>query len=109
MARFNYVALDSHGQESTGVIEAPTTNEAVRQLRQAGFFPTNLYEEDKRARVDSKGAKHSAKATDEAQSRKGRKGTVLFERKKVKPKILMIFTRQLATLIDAGLPLLRGL
>ena len=29
--------------------------------------------------------------------------------KKVKPKILMIFTRQLATLIDAGLPLLRGL
>ena len=29
--------------------------------------------------------------------------------KSVKPKILMIFTRQLATLIDAGLPLLRGL
>jgi type IV pilus assembly protein PilC len=27
----------------------------------------------------------------------------------VKPKVLMIFTRQLATLIDAGLPLLRGL
>ena len=32
-----------------------------------------------------------------------------FQRKKVKPKVLMIFTRQLATLIDAGLPLLRGL
>ncbi|HEY6071297.1 MAG TPA: type II secretion system F family protein, partial [Chthoniobacterales bacterium] len=36
-------------------------------------------------------------------------GIVLFQRKKVKPKILMIFTRQLATLIDSGLPLLRGL
>src|SRR5205085_824702 len=34
---------------------------------------------------------------------------VLFQRKTVKPKVLMIFTRQLATLIDAGLPLLRGL
>src|SRR5438270_2923110 len=36
-------------------------------------------------------------------------GIVLFQSKKVKPKVLMIFTRQLATLIDAGLPLLRGL
>src|SRR4029077_1151573 len=33
----------------------------------------------------------------------------LFQRKKVKQKILMIFTRQLATLVDSGLPLLRGL
>ena len=39
----------------------------------------------------------------------GSKNIVLFQRKKVKPKVLMIFTRQLATLIDAGLPLLRGL
>ena len=38
-----------------------------------------------------------------------KKGIVLFQRKKVKSKILMIFTRQLATLIDSGLPLLRSL
>ena len=36
-------------------------------------------------------------------------GITLFEKKTVKSKVLMIFTRQLATLIDAGLPLLRGL
>src|SRR5206468_6248615 len=36
-------------------------------------------------------------------------GIVLFKRTKVKPKILMIFTRQLATLIDSGLPLVRSL
>src|SRR5438270_4530605 len=36
-------------------------------------------------------------------------GIVLFQSKKVKPKVLMIFTRQLATLIDSGLPLLRSL
>src|SRR5438477_12344208 len=34
---------------------------------------------------------------------------VLFQRKTVKGKVLMIFTRQLATLIDSGLPLLRSL
>src|SRR2546422_7946739 len=38
-----------------------------------------------------------------------KKGIVLFARRKVKSKILMIFTRQLATLIDSGLPLLRSL
>jgi type IV pilus assembly protein PilC len=38
-----------------------------------------------------------------------KKGIVLFQRRKVKSKVLMIFTRQLATLIDSGLPLLRSL
>ncbi|MGV3531310.1 MAG: type II secretion system F family protein, partial [Chthoniobacteraceae bacterium] len=36
-------------------------------------------------------------------------GITLFQKKTVSSKVLMIFTRQLATLIDAGLPLLRGL
>jgi len=40
---------------------------------------------------------------------RAKRGIVLFERKKIKSKILMIFTRQLATLIDSGLPLLRSL
>ena len=38
-----------------------------------------------------------------------RKRTNFFQKKTVKAKTLMVFTRQLATLIDAGLPLLRGL
>src|SRR5947199_8326398 len=40
---------------------------------------------------------------------RARTSIVLFQGKKVKSKVLMIFTRQLATLIDAGLPLLRSL
>jgi type IV pilus assembly protein PilC len=107
--RFTYVALDSRGQESTGIVEAPTTNQAIGQLRQAGFFPTNVYEEGKSARVDGKAAKRGAKAARDAQPREKRISIVLFQRKKVKAKVLMIFTRQLATLIDSGLPLLRGL
>jgi len=109
MPRFTYVALDSRGQESTGLVEAASTNEAIGQLRQAGFFPTNVYEEGKGAGRDGKAAKRATKAARVTQPREKRKGIVLFQRRKVKPKILMIFTRQLATLIDAGLPLLRGL
>jgi type IV pilus assembly protein PilC len=40
---------------------------------------------------------------------RAKKGIVLFQRRKVRSKVLMIFTRQLATLIDSGLPLLRSL
>src|SRR5467141_705696 len=109
MPRFTYVALDSRGQESTGLVEAASTNEAIGQLRQAGFFPTNVYEEGKGGGRDGKAAKRAAKAERVAQPREKRKGIVLFRRRKIKPKTLMIFTRQLATLIDAGLPLLRGL
>ncbi len=108
MPRFTYIALDSRGQESTGLVEASSTNEAIGQLRQAGYFPTNVYEEGKGGGRDGKAAKRAAKAARVSQPRE-RKGIVLFQRKKVKPKILMIFTRQLATLIDSGLPLLRSL
>src|SRR5436305_6339742 len=113
MPRFEYVALDSRGQETAGVVEAATSNDAIGQLRQAGFFPTNVYEEGRGGggRDGKKAAKRAAKAARVTQPREKRKGggIVLFQRKKVKPKILMIFTRQLATLIDSGLPLLRGL
>jgi type IV pilus assembly protein PilC len=109
MARFTYVAFDSRGQESTGIVEACTTNDAIGQLRQAGFFPTNVHEEGKSGLVEGKAAKRAANVARETQPRQNRKGLVLFQRKTVKPKVLMIFTRQLATLIDSGLPLLRGL
>ena len=108
MPRFAYVALDSRGQESTGLVEAASTNEAIGQLRQAGYFPTSVYEEGKGGEPDGKAAKRAAKAERISRPRE-RKQIVLFQRKKVRPKILMIFTRQLATLIDSGLPLLRSL
>jgi len=103
MPRFSYVALDSRGQESTGLVEAASTNEAIGQLRQAGYFPTSVYEEGKGGGPDGKAAK-----TERTSRPRERKQIILFQRKRVKPKILMIFTRQLATLIDSGLPLLRS-
>jgi type IV pilus assembly protein PilC len=109
MPRFTYVALDARGQESTGLMEAGSSNEVIGQLRQAGFFPTSVYEEGKGG-PETRGRAAGAKKVRAAKTKtKTGANIVLFERKTVKPKILMIFTRQLATLIDSGLPLLRGL
>jgi len=104
MPRYTYVALDARGQETSGVVEAESQNAAVGQLRQTGLFPKNISEE-------GKGPKTKAKApVKAAAARKDIKINIPFLQKKtIKPKTLMIFTRQLATLIDAGLPLLRGL
>src|SRR5437870_5201649 len=108
MARFNYVALDARGQEASGLLEAASSNAAISQLRQAGYFPTSVIEE---AMSSPDGSEARRRVATSARVTKPRtnKGIVLFERKKVKSKILMIFTRQLATLIDSGLPLLRSL
>src|SRR5881227_3257676 len=108
MARYNYIALDSRGQEATGLVEAASTNDAIGRLRQAGYFPTSVYEEAV-ARADDKAARRRTAKIARATKPRAKSGIVLFQRTKVKPKVLMIFTRQLATLIDAGLPLLRSL
>ena len=108
MARFNYIALDARGQESTGMMEAGSPNDVIGQLRQAGFFPTSVSEEGKAAGPGKTSATPVAKAA-RAPKIKTKGSISLFQRKKIKPKLLMIFTRQLATLIDSGLPLLRSL
>jgi type IV pilus assembly protein PilC len=108
MPRFNYVALDARGQESSGLLEAASSNAAIGQLRQAGYFPTSVIEEAISS-VDGKDARRGATTTTRLTKPRAKKGIVLFARKKVKSKTLMIFTRQLATLIDSGLPLLRSL
>ncbi|MFV0337228.1 MAG: type II secretion system F family protein [Chthoniobacterales bacterium] len=107
MPRYNYVALDSQGQESTGVIEAASQNEAIGQLRQSGYFPKSIAEETKAQRTKAT----KAVSADKKGGSLGKKNITIpfLQRTTIKGKTLMIFTRQLATLIDAGLPLLRGL
>ena len=114
MPKYSYVAMDSRGKETKGVLEVATQNEAITRVKEMGFFPTKIVEVDKeQAKGDKKGkAKVKAKATGKG---KGKKGALEFQIKipglsgRVKSKVLTTFTRQLATLVDAGLPLLRGL
>src|SRR5213078_1965219 len=108
MPRYNYVALDTRGQEASGLVEAASTNAAISQLRQAGYFPTSVMEEAISSPDGQEARQRAAKMAGTTKTR-AKRGVVLLERKKIKSKILMIFTRQLATLIDSGLPLLRSL
>jgi type IV pilus assembly protein PilC len=107
MPKFNYVALDTKGKEISGVLEADSTSTAVSRIREMGYFPTSVVEAD---RAGKKGPKAATPAAPKSQ----RKSLGSIELKflssgKVKSKVLTAFTRQLATLIDSGLPLLRGL
>jgi len=109
MGKFSYVALDSRGKETKGTLEVSNQNEAIGRLKEMGYFPTKVVEIKGKDKSEAK-AKPGAKAP-------GKKGglNVSLNIKipglsgKVKTKILTQFTRQLATLVDAGLPLLRGL
>jgi len=104
MPSFAYTALDARGQEVRDTMEAASEQEAIQALRQSGYYPTSVMPAGK-----AKAAK-APKAAKAAGAKKELNISIPFlERKTVKPKTLMIFTRQLATLIDSGLPLLRGL
>jgi type IV pilus assembly protein PilC len=112
MPKYDYVALDSRGAETRGSIEVASQNEAIGRVKEMGLFPTKIVEAD---RVSDKKVS-GKKARGKSPARGGKKGGALNIQIKipglgggVKPKVLTTFTRQLATLVDAGLPLLRGL
>ena len=104
MPTFHYIALDQNGQESAGVIDAATESEAISSLRQQQLYPTTVVQEGK---GDVSAIKRRARSGPKVG--KGKESAKASGAAKVKSKTLMIFTRQLATLIDSGLPLLRGL
>ncbi|HVR35573.1 MAG TPA: type II secretion system F family protein [Methylomirabilota bacterium] len=110
MPKYSYVAMDSRGKETKGTLDGANQNEAISRIKEMGYFPTKVVEVDK-TKLDAKGKKGGARK--KAAGKKG--GSMNFEIKipglsgRVKSKVLTVFTRQLATLVEAGLPLLRGL
>ena len=110
MPKFSYVAMDSRGKETKGTLDVANQNEAIGRLKEMGYFPTKVVQ------VDASKDRGPAKAKSGAGGKSGKKGLSTNINIKipglsgrVKSKILSTFTRQLATLVDAGLPLLRGL
>ena len=104
MPTYVYEALNAAGKPEKGRIEADSSDSAIAAIRQNGFFPTTVREE----KVGSSGKKESGKKSVKAKSAKKKKG-INISIGGVKTKILTQFTRQLSTLQDAGLPLLRSL
>src|SRR5579864_5076267 len=96
MANYSYIAVDPRGSETRGMLEVANQGEAVRRVREMGLFPTKIKAASERA---VRRAILSHPPDRAAQPTRGR----------VKSIRLVVFTRQMATLIGAGMSLLRSL
>ena len=98
MPTFQYEAMNSVGQAVKGEIEATSSEDAISKIRGMGHFPTKIKE--RATKKPPAGAAAGIRA--EAPAKRRRVGAV-------SKKLLTQFTRQLSTLQDAGLPILRSL
>ena len=85
MNTYKYTAKDKNGQTSSGILEAASESEAVEILHNRELIVVSIEQAKKKG--------IAVRARD----------------KKVKPEDLVIFTRQLATMIDSGIPLVHTL
>src|SRR5688572_19941910 len=102
MPTYQYEALNSAGKPQKGTVEATTSEEAIQRIKGQGYFPTAVREQKVKGDLSLKGAgkvKKKKKKTDFTALSIGG----------VSKKKLTLFTRQLSTLQDAGLPLLRSI
>ncbi|MFH1261926.1 MAG: type II secretion system inner membrane protein GspF [Pseudomonadota bacterium] len=89
MPVYQYKAVTSAGKTVKGVIDSPNTSEARARLRREGVFLTEI-------------------AETKAEGANAVPGNIQFSRG-VAPQDVTIMTRQLATLIGAGIPLVEAL
>lgn len=87
MPTFKYVAKNHEGKTVSGKIAADDKNAVITELRNRNLTIVKVDEE--KAGLASK--------------------QYSFGKKKVKPDEIVIFTRQLATMVDAGIPILQGI
>jgi general secretion pathway protein F len=92
MPVFEYTALDNKGKSTSGIIDAEGAQAARQKLRTSGIFPVSI------------------KETQEAEPKKAPGAFNLSARlSRIKPVEVAMMTRQLATLIGAGFPLVSAL
>ena len=113
MATFQYIAMNAQGKEQKGTVEAADRAQAIAAVRAAGLFPSAIGEV-KGAAPAGAGKKPAAKKAAPAKKGGGLNKDIKINIKlpsflqgRIKPKDLTTFTRQLATLVNAGLPLMR--
>jgi len=86
MPTFKYVAKDTNARTATGKVIADNQNAVIDELRKRNLIIISV-----------------------AQVKESSFKDLSFGSKRIKPEDLVIFTRQLATLVDSGIPLLQGL
>ena len=98
MPTYAYEAMNASGQEVREEVEAASSEEAIAKIRGKGYFPTKVREKAAKKKVAKKADAAAAPTKKMPFSIGG-----------VPRKQLVSFTRQLSTLQDAGLPILRSL
>jgi general secretion pathway protein F len=91
MPTFEYKGLDSSGKQSKGLLDAENIRAARQKLRKQNIFPTDIKENTGKTATTTKDVLQFLK------------------RDSISAQELSIMTRQLATLIGAGLPLVSAL
>lgn len=102
MSLYKYIAVDPQGMEMQGTLQVTDATEALKRVKEMGLFPTRIFPS----------AMPGGRSDFFAKGRSRKKAALLISisvPRRVKSNALMVFTRQLATLIQAGMPLIRGL
>src|SRR5262249_34001400 len=94
MPVFAYEAIDTSGQRIKKELDAPSKDEAIKLIRSQGLRPTKVI-------------LRGGPTAGPAEKKGGKKKTVLFSRGTNAQ--ITTFTTQLATLQDAGLPIVRSI
>ena len=94
MPKYAFRAMTKDGKDHFGIVDAESQALAIQDIRNMGYYPTSVRE---------------AKKSDERRARRGKRNLNELYFGGIKTKQIVVMTRQLATLIDAGLPLLRSL
>jgi type IV pilus assembly protein PilC len=98
MSNYVYEAVDAGGLRSQGALDVTDQSEALKRIREMGLFPTTVRQ-----------AMPFLPRRQPLAVRKTFQIPRWMSEGRIKPAVLAVFTRQLATLVDVGMPLLRGL
>ena len=105
MTTYSYSAIDAQGRETRGTLQVADQSEALKRIKEMGFFPVKV------AAVPSSPAaraqRHGARLGLTSRAVQTRRPSP--PRRRPRARTIALFTRQLATLLEAGMPLLRSL
>jgi type IV pilus assembly protein PilC len=95
MSSYCYEAVDAGGLKIQGTLDVTDQSEALKRIKGMGLFPTKVAQPTPFQRKQGRALA--------AQT------GVRISGGRIKPAVLAVFARQLATLVDVGMPLMRGL
>jgi type IV pilus assembly protein PilC len=103
MAAYNYTAYDARGRIQRGEVDVDTQTQAIRFLKDMGLYPTRILP------APTPASKSIGPLTGTSNRKPWRFRTIWPRGRRIGRKKLTVFTRQLATLLEAGLPVVKAL